>query len=104
LGFELPSSPGEDEPAVESGGPTFTAAAGFHSKGVSHTLDGIAQANILVGDEPWKANLVSWMARLCLIGVFLIHRYLFLAVTVASDSYDLQASSSGGTTVFRRPE
>jgi hypothetical protein len=36
LVLELPSSPGEDEPAIESGGPAFTAAAGFHSGRKSH--------------------------------------------------------------------
>jgi hypothetical protein len=50
---------GEDYPEVEHGSPTFAATAGSDSKGVSHLLDDIAQANILVAHEPRKARAVG---------------------------------------------
>jgi hypothetical protein len=52
----IPSS--EDYPAVERGGPAFAATAWSDPKGVSHLLDGIAQANILLANEAWKARPV----------------------------------------------
>lgn len=67
-------------------------------------LNGISKANILVANEPRKADPVWLVARLCAIGFFFIHGNLRLGFVVSRDSYDIQASSSGGTTVFRRPE
>jgi hypothetical protein len=58
-GLGLFGSPGENEPAVERGSPTFAATAGSDSEGVSHMLDRIAKANILVANEPWKAHAVG---------------------------------------------
>jgi hypothetical protein len=59
FGLGLLGSPGEDEPAVEGGSPAFAATAVSDPKGVSHMLDGIAKANILVANEPWKARAVG---------------------------------------------
>jgi hypothetical protein len=70
--FELwlltPSS--ENYPAVERGGPAFAAITGSDPKGVGHMLDGVAQANILVANEPWKARPVRLAFAL---GLFLRH-------------------------------
>jgi len=49
----LLGSSGEDQPAVEGGSPAFAATAWSDPEGVSHMLDGIAKANIFVGNEPW---------------------------------------------------
>jgi hypothetical protein len=59
FGLGLLGVPGEDEPAVERGSPAFAATAGSDSEGVSHMLDGIAQANIFVVNEPWKAHAIG---------------------------------------------
>ena len=77
MDFELglPASPGEDEPAVECGGPPFAATAGSDSEGVSHMLDGIAQANVLVANEPWKARAVRLAFA---FGFFLGNHALYL--------------------------
>jgi hypothetical protein len=50
---------GKDKPAIERGGPAFTPAAGSDAKGGCDSLDGIAQANILIANEPWKAGAVG---------------------------------------------
>lgn len=67
----------EDEPAVERGSPAFAATAGSDPEGVSHMLDGTAQANILVANEPWKACAVGLAFALSL---FLRHG-LYLLIT-----------------------
>jgi hypothetical protein len=81
----LLGSPGKDEPAVERGSPAFAATAVSDPKGVSHMLDGIAKANILIGDETWKANPVRWMTNLCAIGFVFIHGNLPLVFVVSKD-------------------
>jgi hypothetical protein len=85
FGIGLLGSPGKDEPAVERGSPAFAATAGADPKGVSHTLDGIAKANILVGDETWKANPVRWMTNFCAIGFVFLHRILPLVFVACRD-------------------
>jgi hypothetical protein len=71
------ASAGEDEPAIERGGPAFAATAGLDSEGVSHMLDGIAKANILVANETWKARAVGLVFA---FGLFLRHG-LYLLIT-----------------------
>jgi hypothetical protein len=70
-GLGLFGSPGEDEPAVERGSPAFAATAGSDPEGVSHMLDGIAKANLLVANEPGKARAVGLAAFA--FGLFLRH-------------------------------
>jgi hypothetical protein len=59
FGLGLPGSPGEDEPAVEGGSAMFAATAELDPKGMGRTLNDIAQANIFIGDETWKAGAVG---------------------------------------------
>jgi hypothetical protein len=68
---------GQDKPAVERCGAAFTATAGPDSEGVSHVLNGIAQANILVADEPGQTHAVRLPFAL---GLVLSHR-LYLLIT-----------------------
>jgi hypothetical protein len=82
FGIGLLGSPCKNEPAVERGSSALAATAGADPKGVSHTLDGIAKANILVGDETWKANPVRWMTNLRAIGFVFLHRILSLVFVV----------------------
>jgi hypothetical protein len=58
---------GEDEPAVERCGTSFTATAGPDSEGVSHVPNGIAQADILVADEPGQTHAVGLRFALGLV-------------------------------------
>jgi hypothetical protein len=60
----------ENHPAVERGSTPFAATAGSDSNGVSHMLDGITQANILVANKPWKAHVVWFLFA---FGFFLRH-------------------------------
>ena len=76
---------GEDEPAIERGCPAFTSAAGSDAKGGCDSLDDIAEANLLVANEPWKADPVRWMVHLCAIGFFFIHGNLLIAFGVSRD-------------------
>jgi hypothetical protein len=81
-GLELFGSPGEDEPAVERGSPTFAATAGLDPKGMGRTLDDIAQANIFIGDETWKANPIGLRLALFYLlmhCLFMRHSYLLFA-------------------------
>jgi len=73
----LLGAPGEDEPAVEGGSPAFAATAGSDPEGVSRMLDGIAEANLLVANEPWKARAVGLGFAL---GLFLRHGFYLLIV------------------------
>jgi len=49
---------GEDEPAVEYGSTAVTAATGPDSNCRYGSLDDVAEADIVVGDEPRKAHSV----------------------------------------------
>jgi hypothetical protein len=68
---------GEDEPAVERCGAALTATAGPESERVSHVLNGIAQADILVADEPGQTHAVGLGFAL---GLILSHG-LYLLIT-----------------------
>jgi hypothetical protein len=78
FGLGLLPSPGKDEPAIERSSPAFTATAGSDSKGVSHMLDSIAKANILVANEPWQAHAVLLLGFA--FGLFLRHG-VYLLIT-----------------------
>jgi hypothetical protein len=71
--FDAPAS--EHEPPVERCGTAFTATAGPESDRVSHVLNGIAQADILVADEPGQTHAVGLGFALGLVlshGVYLL--------------------------------
>jgi hypothetical protein len=78
FGLGLLGPPGKDEPAIERGSPAFATTAGSDSKGVSHMLDGIANANILVANEPWQAHAVGFLGFA--FGLFLRHG-VYLLIT-----------------------
>ena len=63
----------------------FAATAGSDPKGISHMLDGIAKADILIGDETWKADPVRWMTNLCAIAFVLLHSNLLIVFVVCRD-------------------
>jgi hypothetical protein len=68
---------GEDEPAVERCGTAITATAGPDSERVSHVLDGIAQADILVPDKPGQTHAVGLRFTLGLV----LRHGLYLLIT-----------------------
>jgi hypothetical protein len=80
-----PRSAGENQPAVERGGPSLAAPAGPDANGVSDALDDIAQADILVGDESWQADAVMGIDHFGAIVGVVIHESLLLAWAVSSD-------------------
>jgi hypothetical protein len=77
FGLGLLGSRLKDEPAVERGSPAFAATAGSDPEGVSHMLDGIAEANILVTNESRKARAVGLTFG---FGLFLGHGLYLLIV------------------------
>src|SRR6516164_8728447 len=52
------SSAGEGHPTVQSGGAALAAPAWANAHGVSHSLDGVAEADFFVADEARKAHPV----------------------------------------------
>jgi hypothetical protein len=59
-------------PTVESGCPFFAAAAWLDSHGVSHFLDGVAQAYFLLDEEPRKTNTVGLVFGLLVLVLVLL--------------------------------
>jgi hypothetical protein len=49
---------GESDPAIEHGSALCTTTAGPNSDGGCGALNHIAEANVLIGDEPRKAHTV----------------------------------------------
>src|SRR5438067_6742628 len=56
--FSFSLSASESEPTVECSSSLLTTAAGFDANSRCGSLDYIAQTNILIGDESWKAHVV----------------------------------------------
>ena len=80
----LSAARGEGEPAIQSGGAPFASRARLNSERIGHSLDRVAQTDLLVADKAWKMDFVRATGRLRGIS-FLLQWDLLLWWVVSRD-------------------
>src|SRR3712207_2641293 len=60
----LPRPTRKIDPAVECSSTAFTAATWFEANSIGGSLDDVAEADLLVGNETWETHLKPWALAL----------------------------------------